>query len=73
VVITSQQWKKESNVLFDYETLDSKKSSLTVLSKGFITRKENNLSFQTEESLQPNILESYIATLRFRNGTSFFK
>ena len=68
VLIELQRWNKESIVLYDYESYDFKKFSSTYKSDGYLMIKNNSLFLRTDGLLIPNVIETYLSTLTYKNG-----
>ena len=68
VLIELQRCNKESIVLYDYESYDFKKFSSTYKSDGYLMIKNNSLFLRTDGLLIPNVIETYLSTLTYKNG-----
>jgi hypothetical protein len=67
--VATYLWDKENNMLFDYDTKDYNKHSLSIKSTGYLMKKNNKIFYSsTREELD---LNEYVATIR-KNGDEFY-
>ena len=63
-------WNKESNFLFDYESIDYTISNTSALSEGILMRVDKSIEFNSHHYNMYFPNQTYIATIKVKEGNT---